>query len=365
MSVQAKIAVLPGDGIGPEVTEPSVKILRLIAEAKGHKFEFEEHDFGGISIDNHGVPVTDATLDACRDADAVILGAIGGPKWASNDVRPEQGLLKLRKDLGVFANIRPCSLISESYSEEASPLKWSRLKGTDFIVVRELTGGIYFGDRSEGDPSVPDGKAFDTMVYTVPEIERIARVAGKLAMGRRKKITSVDKHNVLACSRLWRKVVTRVIQEEFPEVKLEHQYVDAAAMLMLKFPSEYDIVVTGNMFGDILTDEASMLPGSLGLLPSASVTESGWGVYEPIHGSAPDIAGQGLANPIGSILSAAMLLRESLGLRAEADMIEKAVAKTLENGHRTKDIQGSQDSFCSTTELGDAVIESLQKMLSA
>lgn len=254
-------------------------------------------------------------------------------------------------------------MVSPEFSEEASPIKWERLKGTDFVVIRELTGDIYFGDRIEGDAGNPEGKAVDTMVYTVPEIERIARIAGKVAMGRNKRLTSVDKHNVLACSRLWRKTMTRVIQDEFPEVELDHQYVDAAAMIMLKNPTSYDVMVTGNMFGGILTDEASMLPGSLGLLPSASVTADGWGLYEPIHGSAPDIAGQGLANPVGTILSSAMLLRESLGMAAEADLVEAACSEALQNGFRTKDIQGSVSKSCSTSDMGDIIINILKAKL--
>eukprot|EP00035_Acanthoeca_spectabilis_P022614 m.444754 g.444754 ORF g.444754 m.444754 type:complete len:362 (+) comp19141_c0_seq1:40-1125(+) len=360
--VKAKLVVLPGDGIGPEVTAPAVEVLKEVAAARGHEFEFEYRDFGGISIDNHGEPLTNDTLETCRAADAVLLGAVGGPKWASNDIRPEQGLLKIRKELGLFANVRPCMLVSPEFSMKASPIREEYLKGTDFIVIRELTGGIYFGDRTEAGE---DGRAVDTMVYTVPEIERIARCAGKIAMGRRKKLTSVDKANVLACSRLWRKTVTRVITEEFPEIELDHQYVDSAAMHMIRRPTMYDVIVTGNMFGDILTDEASMLPGSLGLLPSASMTETGWGLYEPIHGSAPDIAGQGLANPIGTILSAAMLLRQSLALGDEADLVERACSKALADGHRTKDIQGEQPKSISTGELAAEVLKNVKAFLSA
>jgi len=358
--VKAKLVVLPGDGIGPEVIAPAVEVLKLVAAAKGHDFEFEYCDFGGISIDNHGEPLTDKTLEACRGADAVLMGAVGGPKWAANDVRPEQGLLKIRKELGLFANVRPCLLVSPEFSMKASPIKEKYLEGTDFVVVRELTGGIYFGDRTEAGE---DGRAVDTMVYTVAEIERITRCAAQIAMGRRKKLTSVDKANVLACSRLWRKTVTRVIKEEFPEIELDHQYVDAAAMHMIRRPTIYDVVVTGNMFGDILTDEASMLPGSLGLLPSASLTATGWGLYEPIHGSAPDIAGEGKANPIGTILSAAMLLRQSLSLTAEADIVEAACSKALADGHRTPDIQGEQPKSVTTSELAAEVVKNLKAAL--
>eukprot|EP00040_Diaphanoeca_grandis_P024986 m.138012 g.138012 ORF g.138012 m.138012 type:complete len:360 (-) comp29967_c0_seq2:156-1235(-) len=358
--MKAKIVVLPGDGIGPEVTDAAVRVLKEVAAARGHTFDLDYRDFGGISIDNHGEPLTDATLEACRSADAVLLGAVGGPKWADGNVRPEQGLLKIRKELGLFANVRPCFLVSPEFSMEASPIRQEILKGTDFVVVRELTGGIYFGDRTEEDQ---DGKATDSMVYTVPEVERIVRIAAKIAMGRSKRLTSVDKANVLACSRLWRRTATRIVRDEFPEITLDHQYVDAAAMHIIRKPTMYDVIVTGNLFGDILTDEASMLPGSLGLLPSSSLAASGWGLYEPIHGSAPDIAGQGLANPIGTILSVASLLRDSLNLKEDAALIEKACNQALAAGYRTKDIQGKQEKSCSTTELTDQIVEKLAALL--
>eukprot|EP00039_Didymoeca_costata_P009082 m.120249 g.120249 ORF g.120249 m.120249 type:complete len:303 (+) comp14351_c0_seq4:251-1159(+) len=261
---------------------------------------------GGCSIDAHNDPLTEETLEACRKCDAILLGAVGGPKWANSPVGPEKGLLRIRKELGLFCNMRPCAIVSPSVSNEKSPLKSHLLENVDFVVIRELTGGIYFGKRKEaGD----DKEAFDTMEYSEAEVERIVRIAADLAMKRRKKLVSVDKANVLACSRLWRKTVTRVVKEEYPELELSHMYIDAATMILIQKPSDFDVMVMGNLFGDIITDEASVIPGSLGLLPSASISESGVGLYEPVHGSAPDIAGSGIANPIAAVLSAAMLLR--------------------------------------------------------
>ena len=357
--VSAKIVVLPGDGIGPEVTAPAVAILKAVAAAGGHDFSFESKDFGGISIDNHGTALTDDTLESCRASDAVLLGAVGGPKWAGGSVRPEQGLLKIRKELGLFSNVRPCQIISQEVSRRISPLRPERLEGCDFIVVRELTGGIYFGERQEAE----GGVAHDRMTYSEPEVERIVRSAARVAMKRGKVLTSVDKANVLACSRLWRKVAERVVAEEFPELTLKHLLVDAAAMHILRAPAEFDVIVTGNLFGDILSDEASMIPGSLGLLPSASLTESGWGLYEPIHGSAPDIAGQGIANPVGTILSAAMLLRLSLGLGDEADAVEAAVRDTLAAGICTGDVAEKGAKVYKTDEVGAAVLDNLKAKL--
>jgi len=362
MPKSANIVVLGGDGIGPEVVATAVDALKVVAEACGHTFTFEDHLFGGCSIDAHGDPLTEATLEACRKSDAVLLGAIGGPKWANSPIGPEKGLLRIRQALGLFSNVRPCSIISPEVSNDASPLRPEKLVGVDFVVIRELTGGIYFGKREEADAS--NRAAYDTMEYSEKEIERIVRFGCKLAMQRKKILTSVDKANVLACSRLWREVATRIVKEEYPELTLEHMYVDAAAMELMRCPSRFDVMVMGNLFGDIITDEASMLPGSLGLLPSASMTETGWGLYEPVHGSAPDISGQGIANPIATILSAAMLLRMSLGLEREAAAVEQACSQALASGLRTRDIKGKSAAECTTTEMGAAVCKHLKDILS-
>lgn len=334
--MHADIVVLPGDGIGPEITAGAVAVLEAVAERHGHDFAFAEHDIGGIAIDRAGVPLPDATLAAARAADAVLLGAVGGPKWSDPNakVRPEQGLLAIRKALGLFANLRPVKPHKAALG--ASPVKPELLEGVDIVVVRELTGGIYFGDKTR---SATD--ASDLCRYTVAEIERVLRSAFRLARGRRGHLTSVDKANVLETSRLWRDVATRIGREEFPDVALEHQLVDSMAMHLLAKPRAYDVIVTENMFGDILTDEASMLAGSLGLLPSTSLGKEGKvGIYEPIHGSAPDIAGKGIANPYATILSAAMLLRHSLGLDAEAREVEAAVDAALDAGVFTADLAG-------------------------
>jgi len=333
--MRADIVLLPGDGIGPEVTAAAAEVLREVGLRHGHDFRFHEHDIGGIAIDRHGDPLPPATLDACRRADAVLLGAVGGPKWSDPNakVRPEQGLLALRKALGLYANLRPVRPHPAAIG--ASPVKPHLLAGVDLLVVRELTGGIYFGDKARDA-----GGASDLCRYSVAEIERVVRRACTLARARRGHVTSVDKANVLETSRLWRDVATRVVREEFPDVTLEHQLVDSMAMHLIARPRAYDVIVTENMFGDILTDEASMLAGSLGLLPSASLGDGGIGLYEPIHGSAPDIAGKGLANPIGTILSAALLLRHSLGLEAEARCIETAVDAALADGAFTADLGG-------------------------
>src|SRR3954469_16143623 len=323
-----RIAVLPGDGIGPEIAAPAVEVLRELGD-----FEFSEHLFGGASIDAHGTPLTDEVLEACRNADAVLLAAGGGPKWDSTDPaapRPEQGLLGLRKGLGLFANLRPVRPVPALL--DASPLKREVLQGTDLLVVRELTGGIYFGEKSrEG------GRARDVCEYDTAEIERIARTAFEAA---RTRVTSVDKMNVLETSRLWREVVTRVHSQEFPTVELEHQLVDSAAMKLVAAPRHFDVILTENMFGDILSDEAAMLTGSLGMLPSASLGEGGPGVFEPVHGSAPDIAGQGIANPLATFLSAAMMLRDGLDRADDASAIEAAVEGALARGLRTPDLAG-------------------------
>ena len=348
--MRADIVVLPGDGIGPEVTAAAIEILKEVARRHGHDFRFTEHDIGGVAIDRHGDPLPAATLDACKRADAVLLGAVGGPKWSDPNakIRPEQGLLALRKGLALFANLRPVR--PHPAALDASPVKSHLLAGVDIVVVRELTGGIYFGDKTRDAES-----ASDLCHYSVAEIERVVRSAFRLARQRRGKVTSVDKANVLETSRLWRDVTTRIGREEFPDVALEHQLVDSMAMHLLAKPREYDVIVTENMFGDILTDEASMLAGSLGLLPSASLGEGKVGVYEPIHGSAPDIAGKGIANPYATILSAAMLLRHSLGLHDEADCIERAVDAALDAKAFTGDLGGK----LSTGEATRAVLSNL------
>lgn len=352
---KASIVILGGDGIGPEVTQQGVRVLEAIASRYGHDFTFAHHLIGGAAIDATQSALPSQTTSACGTADAVLLGAVGGPKWSDPNakVRPEQGLLALRKALGLFANLRPVSLHTELL--DASPLKPEVLKGTDIMVVRELTGGIYFGEKTRTENS-----ASDLCTYSVEEITRVTRVAGNLARGRRKFITSVDKANVLETSRLWRSTVEKVLNEEFPDVKYEHQLVDSAAMLLIRKPAHFDVVLTENMFGDILTDEASMLAGSLGLLPSASLGSGKLGLYEPIHGSAPDIAGKGIANPYGTILSVAMLLRHSLDLLEEAAAVEKAVAEVISEGVRTADIAaGSQAA--GTVQAGDAVLAKLLK----
>jgi 3-isopropylmalate dehydrogenase len=352
--MKARIAVLPGDGIGAEVTTEAVRCLQAIGSAFGHEFQFGQYLFGGAAIDDSGDPLPPATLQACREADAVLLGAIGGPKWSAPEasVRPEQGLLSLRKELGVYANLRPVKLHAALI--DVSTLKPHVLDGTDLMFVRELTGGIYFGEKRRDAQG-----AHDVCSYSVFEIERIVRVAGRLARERRRKLTSIDKANVLETSRLWREVTTRVMRAEFPEVALDHMLVDAAAMHLIRRPRDFDVLVTDNMFGDILTDEASMLAGSLGLLPSASLGEGRRGLYEPIHGSAPDIAGRGIANPLGAILSAAMLLRHSLQLTKEANALEAAVAQALRRGARTPDLAGSDSQVASTREAGEAVLGAL------
>jgi 3-isopropylmalate dehydrogenase len=354
--MKAQIAVLGGDGIGPEVVAEGLRVLEAVGQTFGHQFSLTELPFGGVAIDAQGDPLPAATLEGCLEADAVLLGAIGGPKWSAPTakVRPEQGLLKLRKELGVYANLRPVAL--QSSLVNSSTLKPEVLEGVDLVFVRELTGGIYFGEKTRDANS-----ASDLCTYTVQEVERITRVAARLARQRRRKLTSIDKSNVLETSRLWREVVERVIREEFADVTLDHMLVDAAAMHLIRRPRDFDVCVTENMFGDILTDEASMLAGSLGLLPSASLGDGKRGLYEPIHGSAPDIAGKGIANPVGTILSVAMLLRNSLGLAAEAEAVEKAVADAIAGGARTPDIAGSGAKSLSTREAGDAILARLPK----
>jgi len=354
--MSARIVVLAGDGVGPEVTAAAVRVLEQVSVDHGLRLEFGHALIGGAAFDATGSPLPDATVEACKGATAILLGAVGGPKWADIPVqhRPEQGLLAIRKALGLFANLRPVATMPELAA--ASPLKAEKLAGVDILVIRELTGGIYFGKRSRSADS-----AFDTCEYTAAEIERVCRVAGKLAMARRRKVTSVDKANVLDTSRLWRDVATRVFRTEFSELAVEHLLVDAAAMHLLSRPADFDVMVTENMFGDILTDEASMLAGSMGLLPSASLGDGGPGLYEPIHGSAPDIAGQGVANPCGTILSAAMLLRHSCAAEAAAKAVEAAVAGALRSGARTRDIAapGSRD-WLGTSAFTDVVLRQLR-----
>jgi 3-isopropylmalate dehydrogenase len=352
--VQAVIAVLPGDGIGPEVVAEGLKVLRAVASRFGHQFTFHEALIGGCAIDATGNPLPTETVAVCRAADAILLGAVGGPKWDDPQarVRPEKGLLGIRKELGLFANLRPVRIYPQLI--DASPLRPERLQGVDLIVVRELTGGIYFGEkrREQGD----HGEwASDLCLYNEEEIVRVVRVAAHLARQRRKKLTLVDKANVLETSRLWRSVTTRLIKTEFPDLHFETMLVDACAMHLIRRPADFDVIVTENMFGDILTDEASMLAGSMGMLPSASLGDGRAGLYEPIHGSAPDIAGQGKANPLATILSVAMLLRHSLNLPTEADCVEAAVASVIERGIVTADIAVPGQHTYSTTAVGDAV----------
>jgi 3-isopropylmalate dehydrogenase len=341
-----RIVTLPGDGIGPEILAPALEVLRAVGE-----FEFESHPFGGASIDLHGMALTDETLAACRGADAVLLAAVGGPKWDTTDPnapRPEQGLLGLRKGLGLYANLRPVKPLPALY--EASPLQRERIEGTDLLVVRELTGGIYFGEKTRTEDF-----ASDVCAYSRGEIERIARVAFGAA---RSKVSSVDKANVLETSRLWREVVSGLHSREFPHIELEHVLVDNAAMQLVSSPKHFDTILTENMFGDILSDEAAMITGSIGMLPSASLGDSDPatpGMFEPVHGSAPDIAGQGIANPLAMFLSAALMLRHGLGLESEAAAVESAVERALERGLRTPDLGGE----AGTAEATRAVLEHL------
>ena len=337
----SRVILLPGDGIGPEIIGPAVEVLDAVAPGR---FEYEEHAFGGAAIDAHGIALTDETLAACRSADAVLLAAVGGPKWDTTDPdkpRPEQGLLGLRKGLGLFANLRPVKPLPALY--DASPLKREIIDGTDMLVVRELTGGIYFGDKTRTADS-----ASDVCVYTRAEIERIARVAFGAA---RSRVTSVDKANVLETSRLWREVIRELHSAEFPNIELEHLLVDNAAMKLVAAPRHFDVIVTENMFGDILSDESAMLTGSLGMLPSASLGADGPGVFEPVHGSAPDIAGQGIANPLAMFLSAAMMLRHGFALEAEASAVESAVDRALSEGLRTPDLGGEATTAQATREV--------------
>jgi 3-isopropylmalate dehydrogenase len=353
--MKATLAVIAGDGVGPEVTAEAVRVLQAVAERFGHEFILREAPFGGIAIDQYADPLPPATLELCREADAVLLGAIGGPRWSAPQapVRPEQGLLRLRKELGVYANLRPVAV--HPALRDISTLKSELLEGVDLLFVRELTGGIYFGAKTRTAQA-----ASDLCSYSVAEIERVVRVAARLARTRRGRLTSIDKANVLETSRLWREVTQRIVDSEFTDVRLDHMLVDAAAMHLIRRPRDFDVAVTENMFGDILTDEASMLAGSLGMLPSASLGEGPRGLYEPIHGSAPDIAGQGIANPYGAILSAALLLRLSLGLAEEAAAVEAAVAGAIAAGARTADIAAPGARASTTAETGTAVLAQLR-----
>lgn len=352
--MKALIAVLPGDGIGPEVVAEARRCLEAIATRFGHSFELSEAAVGAAGMDRHGDPLPQSTLELARRSDAVLFGAIGDPRYSdpSLRIRPEQAILGLRRELGLFANLRPA--VTHPATFHASPLRAELLADVDILVVRELTGGIYFGEkRLEGD------RATDLCEYSVAEIERVVRMAARMARTRRGLLTSVDKANVLETSRLWRRTTTRVLADEFPEVRLEHAYIDATTMHVLRRPVDFDVIVTENMFGDILTDEVAMLPGSLGLCPSASIGESRRGLYEPIHGSAPDIAGRGVANPYGTILSAALLLRHSLGLEAEAAALERGVASAIHGGALTADLARPGEAPATTREAGNAVLNAL------
>jgi len=351
--MRALIAMLPGDGIGPEVTAEAARVLAAVGKLYGHSFEVREALVGGAAIDRSGVPLPADTVALCRAADAVLLGAVGGPRWGPTaPIRPEQGLLALRRALGVFANLRPAAMHPRLIG--ASPLKPGVLRGVDLLVVRELTGGIYFGEkRREAD------WAEDLCAYSADEIARVVRVAARLAQSRSGRLTSVDKANVMETSRLWREVATRVVHDDFPEVQLDHQLVDSCALRLLQKPAEFDVIVTENLFGDILTDLTAVLGGSIGMLPSASVGLGGPGLYEPVHGSAPDIAGKGVANPYGAIGSVALLLRHSLRLDTEARAVEAAIAAALESGALPADVVGPEERAFGTVEVGEAVLRAL------
>lgn len=348
--MNAKIVLLPGDGIGPEVTAEAELLIKTVAQVHGVNLELKTELIGGAAIDATGDPLPGASLAACRDADAVILGAVGGPKWSDPDlkVRPEQGLLKIRKELGLFANLRPVRLHPKLV--DASPLKPEYLEGVDLMVVRELTGGSYFGEKVEGDEF-----ASDTCTYSRVEVERVVRMAGEIARQRNGKLTMIDKANVMATSRLWRKVTEEIMQAEFQDLSYEYILVDAAAMYLISDPARFDVIVTENMFGDILTDEASMLAGSMGMLPSASLAAGRMGLYEPIHGSAPDIAGKGIANPFGMLASVAMMFAYSMDMQEAAQQVEQAISDCISDGQCTPDLGGA----LSTSQAGAAVRERL------
>lgn len=349
-----KIAVIKGDGVGPEIIEEGIKILKKIEQKYDHKFEITEVFGGGASIDKYGEPLTNETLEICKNSDAVLLGAVGGPKWdkVESEKRPEKGLLKLREGLGLFANLRPATM--HQSIKQSSPLRADIVeKGIDFIVVRELTGGIYFGKRQTG---IQNGVEFasDEEKYDANEIERIAKKAFEIAMTRKKKLVCVDKANVLDSSKLWRKVIDKMAKD-YEQVQVSYMYVDNAAMQIVRDPSQFDVIVTNNIFGDIISDEASIVTGSIGMLPSASIRSDSFGMYEPIHGSAPDIAGENVVNPIATILSVAMMLRQSFKMETEAKNIEDAVTKVLEKGYRTKDIYNNQGTIMGTKEISQMI----------
>lgn len=368
VEVTKTITVLPGDHVGTEICDQAIKVFKAIEESTPYKnihFDFKNHLIGGAAIDATGNPLPDETLAAAKESDAVLLGAVGGPKWGTGSVRPEQGLLKIRKELNLYANLRPCNFASDTLLE-LSPLKSELVKGTDFTVVRELVGGIYFGERQEQDESDDKKTAWDTEKYTVDEVARITRMAAFMALQHNPPlpIWSLDKANVLASSRLWRKTVDEVISKEFPQLTVQHQLIDSAAMILVKSPTKLNgIIITSNMFGDIISDEASVIPGSLGLLPSASLaslpdSNTAFGLYEPCHGSAPDLP-KDKVNPIATILSVVMMLRLSLDCLKEAEALEKAVGKVLDSGIRTADLRGNS----STTEVGDAIAEAVSEIL--
>ncbi|UUV19877.1 3-isopropylmalate dehydrogenase [Fusobacteria bacterium ZRK30] len=352
--MEYKIAIMPGDGIGKEISEGAVSVIKKIGEKYNHEFNINYADIGGVAIDNHGTPLPEETIEICKNSDGIILGAVGGPKWdhLKGEDRPEKGLLNIRKELGLYTNLRP-AIVYEPL-KNASPLKTEIIgEGLDICIVRELTGGIYFGEKGVRE----DGTAYDILSYNAEEIKRIAVKGFETAMKRDKKVTSVDKSNVLESSRLWRRVVIEV-SKDYPEVELNHMYVDNAAMQLLINPTQFDVILTMNMFGDILSDEASMITGSIGMLPSASIGEK-YGLYEPIHGSAPDIAGQDIANPIAAILSAAMMFKHSMGLVEEGMAIEKAVEKVLNDGMRTKDIYTDSTRLVGTQEMVSLVVKNI------
>ena len=352
------IAVIKGDGIGPEIVGETVKILDTVAEKFGHTFTYVDAPMGGNAIDAFGVPLPDSSLETCLKADSVLLGAVGGPKWDDQPSanRPERGLLKLRGAMKLYTNIRPARMFSEL--SDACPLRADiAARGIDFVVVRELIGGVYFGEHRTEEAD-GEQKATDIMAYSEHEIRRVAHVAFQMAQKRRKRVTSIDKANVLDTSRLWRKTVTEVAKE-YPDVELLHMYVDNAAMQIVRDPSQFDVIVTENLFGDILSDEASQITGSIGMLPSASLAQGNFGMYEPVHGSAPDIAGQDKANPMATILSAAMMLRYTFGLGQEADAIENAVKSVLDQGYRTPDLFAGEGTLVGTAEMGRRIAEAI------